>query len=64
VAYLHGFTSLEISCCASNFLFFLIAHHLAIKHEMIVRPQPAMITPPPVWYRGSWLRRKKYGVNQ
>lgn len=31
---------------------------------MMLNPHPAMIIPPPVWYRGSCERRKKYGVNQ
>ena len=31
---------------------------------MMLKPQPAVIMPPPVWYLGSWDVRKKYGVNQ
>lgn len=45
-------------------MFFLILHHFANSEKIIVRPQPAIMMPPPIWYLGSWLRRKKYGENQ
>jgi hypothetical protein len=47
------------SCWASNFLFFLVAHHFITKQETTVNPHPAMMIPPPVWYLGSCDLRKK-----
>jgi hypothetical protein len=64
LANLHSVTFPLIASASSNCLFFLVHHHLAARQKIAVSPQPAMIIPPPVWYRGSCERRKKYGVNQ
>lgn len=64
VTYLHVFTSPVSASLASNALFFFWHHHRVTRQAMIVKPVPAIIAPPPVWYSGSWFVRKKYGVNQ
>lgn len=64
VANLHPLSSPVRSATLSSSLFFLVAHHFATRQAAIVIPHPAIITPPPVAYLGSWLVKKKYGVNQ
>lgn len=64
VAYLQSVTVPVAASASSSCLFFLTHHHLARRQNIAVSPHPAMIMPPPVWYRGTWEVRKKYGVNQ
>lgn len=45
-------------------LLSLMTLQRVIRTVMIVIPIENRIRPPPSLYSGSWLRRKKYGVNQ
>jgi hypothetical protein len=62
VAYLQLFTTPVLSL--SSALFFRTHQNLAAREKKTTSAQPTMIQPRPSWYLGSWLVRKKYGVNQ
>ena len=57
-------SALTSSSSTSSRVLRLMTYHLVQRTVGMVRPIETRMRAPPNWYRGSWLVRKKYGVNQ